>query len=413
MSQLYEYVKMAFSNIKHNKVRSFLTMLGIIIGISSVILIMGIGNGAKNVITDQMSDIGEGQIFIYSDDDTNTYFITNEDIEYIKKIDGVKAVSVQDNLQGNTQVVKGNYSVNITSTMCDYKYFLKNGIKKGRFFSEAEYESGEAVCIINEDDAISLYGSTNVVGMKIPVDISGRNMDFKIIGVQESEESSSLITFDYGEKSVSIIAPETILRKIYGIELDNYYGTYILADKNADTYFVAESITKLLNNRHNIDLEENENMYMVENFSDYMTIVNTVINIVTVIISLIAAISLIVGGIGVMNIMLVSVTERTREIGIRKSLGAKTKSIMMQFLAESVIITLIGGMIGVALGIGGATFIASIVSMLKPSLAFEPDIGLGAILGAAAFSSAVGIIFGVYPAKKAAKLSPIEALRRN
>lgn len=410
MTQIYEYVKMAFSNIRHNKVRSFLTMLGIIIGISSVILIMGIGNGAKNVITSEMADIGEGQIYVYSNDYTGTYVITNDDIEKIKKMEGVKGVTVQDGMQGQTQVLKGDFGVNIACVMPDYKYFMNTGIADGRFFTESEYESGTPVCIIGEKDAISLFGTTNVVGMKIPVDIYGTNVEFKIVGIEKAR-SDSFISFDYGEKSVSITVPETMLRKVYGIEIDNFQGMYILADKHADTYTLAQNITVLLDRVHKI--EDGEDMYMVENFSDYMKMVNTVINIVTLIISLIAAISLFVGGIGVMNIMLVSVTERTREIGIRKSLGAKTRSIMFQFLAESVIITLIGGMIGVILGVAGASGIASIVSMINPSLAFTPEVSAGAVMGAAAFSSAVGIFFGIYPARKAAKLSPIEALRRN
>lgn len=410
MVQIYEYVKMAFSNIKHNKVRSFLTMLGIIIGISSVILIVGIGNGAKNVITSQMSDIGEGQICVYSGDSTDTYYITNKDIEKIKKLDGIKAVNVQDGMQGKVQALKGDFDVNITCVMPDYKYFSNTGIKEGRFFNESEYNAGMPVCTIGEKDAISLFGTTNVVGMKIPVDVYGTNINFKIVGVEKAK-SDSFISFDYGEKSVSIVVPETMIRKVYGVEIDNFYAVYILAQKDADTYEVANSVTKMLNNNHKVKADED--IYMVENFSDYMSIVNTVINIVTLIISLIAAISLFVGGIGVMNIMLVSVTERTREIGIRKSLGAKTKSIMLQFLAESVIITLLGGIIGIILGIAGATGIASIVSAINPSLAFTPDVGVGAIFVAAAFSSIVGIFFGIYPAKKAAKLSPIEALRRN
>lgn len=410
MTQIYEYVKMAFSNIRHNKVRSFLTMLGIIIGISSVILIMGIGNGAKNVITSEMADIGEGQIYVYSNDYTGTYVITNDDIEKIKKMEGVKGVTVQDGMQGQTQVLKGDFGVNIACVMPDYKYFMNTGIADGRFFTESEYESGTPVCIIGEKDAISLFGTTNVVGMKIPVDIYGTNVEFKIVGIEKAR-SDSFISFDYGEKSVSIIVPETMLRKVYGIEIDNFQGMYILADKHADTYTLAKNAMALLDRVHKV--EDGEDIYMVENFSDYMKMVNTVINIVTLIISLIAAISLFVGGIGVMNIMLVSVTERTREIGIRKSLGAKTRSIMFQFLAESVIITLIGGMIGVILGVAGASGIASIVSMINPSLAFTPEVSAGAVMGAAAFSSAVGIFFGIYPARKAAKLSPIEALRRN
>lgn len=156
-----------------------------------------------------------------------------------------------------------------------------------------------------------------------------------------------------------------------------------------------------------------ENIYQYESFNDIMSNINTVLNAVTMVISLVAAISLIVGGIGVMNIMLVSVTERTREIGIRKALGAKTGSIMMQFLSESAIITMIGGLIGILFGIGGASLAAKIISMVSPEMAFTPSVDIITVLATTMFSSAIGLFFGIYPAKKAAKLSPIEALRRN
>lgn len=151
---------------------------------------------------------------------------------------------------------------------------------------------------------------------------------------------------------------------------------------------------------------------MIQSFSDSMATINTVINTITLFIALVAAISLLVGGVGVMNIMLVSVTERTREIGIRKALGARTGSIMLQFLSESAIITMLGGILGILFGIGGAFLISGVVKIAAPTYAFTPSISFGAIVLATLFSSVVGIFFGIYPARKAAKLSPIEALRR-
>ena len=154
-------------------------------------------------------------------------------------------------------------------------------------------------------------------------------------------------------------------------------------------------------------------MYFYQSFDDIMKTVNSVINLITTFVAFVASVSLLVGGIGVMNIMLVSVTERTREIGIRKALGAKTGSITVQFLAESAFITLIGGIIGILLGVGGAWVIAGVIGMLVPNMSFAPALSLGTILLASAFSSGVGLFFGIYPARKAAKLSPIEALRQN
>lgn len=409
MSQLMEYIKMAFSNIKANKGRSFLTMLGIIIGISSVIMVIAIGNGAKNVITEQMAGIGSGQIYLYSNDTTGSYYITNDDIEAIKNsVDGIKGISASNSAQGTMTTKKGDFTVNGTGVMSDYQYFGSKGMEKGRFFSQEEYLSGQQVAVIGADDAVRLFGSTDVIGMELDVTLGNQPLAFTIVGVQKPE-NKSFMSFVYENSPINITFPLTIFEKIYGSDMGNYYSVYLLAQDNADTHAITTQVTSLMERRHHC---QGQDIYRFENFSDYMSIVNTVINTVTIFISLVAAISLIVGGIGVMNIMLVSVTERTREIGIRKALGAKTRSIMLQFLSESAIITMIGGIIGIALGIGGAYLVSGIVGMVNPKLEFAPALSIPAILIATLFSCGIGIFFGIYPAKKAAKMSPIEALRR-
>ena len=409
MSQLLEYIKMAFANIKANKGRSFLTMLGIIIGISSVIMVIAIGNGAKNVITEQMAGIGSGQIYLYTNDSTGSYFITNDDLEAIKSdVDGIKGISATNSTDGSMTTKKGDFTVSGQGVMPDYQYFQTTGMEKGRFFSEQEYLSGQPVAVISETDAIRLFGSTDVIGMDLDVTLGGEPITFNIVGIQKPA-NNSFMSFVYENSPISITFPLTIFEKIYGEEMDDYYSVYLLADDNADTYSITSQVTSLMERRHQC---QGQDIYRFENFSDYMSIVNTVINTVTIFISLVAAISLIVGGIGVMNIMLVSVTERTREIGIRKALGAKTRSIMLQFLSESAIITMMGGIIGIALGIGGAYLVSGIVGIINPTLEFSPAISAPAILIATAFSCGIGIFFGIYPAKKAAKMSPIEALRR-
>lgn len=411
MSQFWEYIKMAVSNIKANKVRSFLTMLGIIIGISSVILIMSLGNGAKNIITEQMAGIAAGQIALYTYDSTGTYYITNDDIDAIvEEVDGIKAVNVYQNFEGSTATRKGEFTVSGSGQMASYQFFSNTGILKGRYFNESEYQTGQPVCVIGEGDAIRLFGSTDVIGMTLDVTPSwGNSMTFTVVGVEKAQEDS-MFSFTYENSPVSIYFPLTVLSQIYGWEMDDYYQIYLLAREDADTSAITTQVVNLLERRHQCF---GEDIYQYESFNDYMTIVNTVINAVTMLISLVAAISLIVGGIGVMNIMLVSVTERTREIGIRKALGAKTRSIMLQFLSESAIITMIGGFIGIILGVGGAKLVANVVAMLNPTLAFTPSIDVVTVLVTTLFSSAIGLFFGIYPAKKAAKLSPIEALRRN
>ena len=401
MSQIYEYLKMAVSNIKANKMRSFLTMLGIIIGISSVILIMSLGNGAKNVITEQMAGIAAGQIALYTYDSTGSYYITNDDMEAIKEeVDGIKAVNTYMYCDGTTTTQKGEFQVQGSGQMASYQYFSTSKILKGRYFNESEYLSGQQVCVIGENDAVRLFGSTDVIGMSLDVTFWDVELTLTIIGVEQAEQQS-MFTFTYENSPVYLYFPITVLEQVYGMVMDDYYQIYLLAEDGADTAAITSQVVSLLERRHQC---YGEDIYQYESFNDYMSIVNTVINVVTMLISLVAAISLIVGGIGVMNIMLVSVTERTREIGIRKALGAKTRSIMLQFLSESAIITLLGGGIGILLGVLGASGICSLMG-------FTASISVGTVLGASLFSSGVGIFFGIYPARKAAALSPIEALR--
>ena len=246
---------------------------------------------------------------------------------------------------------------------------------------------------------------------KIRTLVQWRGMDISmtIVGV-EAAEKESMFTFTYDNTPVTVYFPLTVFEQVYGVSAAPYYQIYLLAEQNADTAAITSQVVNLLENRHQC---AGEDIYQYESFNDYLATVNTVINVVTMLISLVAAISLIVGGIGVMNIMLVSVTERTREIGIRKALGAKTRSILLQFLSESAIITMIGGLIGIASGIAGAFLVARVVAVVNPMFTFTPSVSIGTILVTTLFSSAIGLFFGIYPARKAAKMSPIEALRRN
>lgn len=410
MSQFVEYLKMALSNLRSNKMRSFLTMLGVIIGISSVILIMALGNGARNVITEQMAGIAAGQIALYTYDDTGSYYITKDDIEAIEEnVEGIKGVNSYMYCDGSTSTKKGEFQVSASGQMASYQYFSTAEILSGRYFNENEYLSGQHVCVIGENDAVRLFGSANVVGMDLDVILWGTEVSFTIVGVEKAEEET-MFTFTYENSPVNIYFPMTVLEQVYGMELDTFYQIYLMAKQDADTAAITTQVVDLLENRHQC---QGEDIYQYESFNDYLGTVNTVINVVTMLISLVAAISLIVGGIGVMNIMLVSVTERTREIGIRKALGAKTRSILMQFLSESAIITMIGGLIGIISGVAGAFLVAKIVAAVNPMLAFTPSVSIVTVLATTMFSSAIGLFFGIYPARKAAKLSPIEALRRN
>lgn len=411
MGQLGEYVKMALKNIWANKVRTFLTMLGIIIGISSVILIISIGNGATGMISEQLGSIGKGQIAFYITDYQDKYYITEEDMDAIAKMDGIKAVTTQMILEGTTHTKKDDFTATVIAADASGFAFNENTFVKGAAYTDSEAAAGKPVCVISEDDAMKLFGSTNVVGMDVDLTLWNQvDMTVTIVGVTKSEDSNA-VTAMYGDPSVQITLPLMAITAKAGIDMANEISDFtVLKEDDADAETVCKEVIDYLEVKHHAKGQE---IYNYQSFDDIMATVNQVINLITVFVAFVASVSLLVGGIGVMNIMLVSVTERTREIGIRKALGAKTGSITVQFLAESAFITLIGGLIGILLGVAGAWIIAGIIGMIVPNMHFAPALSLGTVLLASAFSSVVGILFGVYPARKAAKLSPIEALRRN
>lgn len=412
MTQLGEYIKMALKNIWANKVRTLLTMLGIIIGISSVILVISIGGGATEMISTQLGELGKGQIYFYLMDYQDKYYITEEDLDNIRQIEGVKAASCQTLSMAKTKTRKDEFDVHLVEMDTDGFVFYDDTYMKGAPFTENEAEAGKQVCIISEDDAMKMFGSTNVVGMDIDVTLEGGlDLTFTIKGVTKSEEETAVASM-FAVPTVQLIVPNTAV--FTGLGLDGgeniYWDFNVLSEEGADAKAICKEVIDYLETAHHCKGKE---VYNYQGFDDMMSVVNNVINLITAFVAFVASISLLVGGIGVMNIMLVSVTERTREIGIRKALGARTGSITVQFLAESAFITLIGGLIGILFGVLGAWGIAGIIGAVVPKMQFAPQLKFSTILIASTFSSFVGIFFGIYPARKAAKMSPIEALRRN
>ena len=403
MGIFLDYWKMAFFNVRSNKVRAFLTMLGIIIGISSVVTIMSIGKGMSNFISGSLSSLAGSYYEIYTNEGKpmNRKILDNLVSKYDENISYTEVLSVNATAKGKKEEVK----IRISSGSPSLE--LKNSaeIVQGRYFDEFDYDLAKEVCIIDENTAIEIFGNTDAIGKTIVLDILGREVDVKVLGIRKSASAISALMF--GGNTHTLEMPSTILYNLFGIDPDAIYDAMVFVDKPESAPQMAAKgkmyVAAALNERGEEKVKTYELNSGVSQFSSIMTGI-------TVFVMLVAAISLFVGGVGVMNIMLVSVTERTREIGIRKSLGAGTKAILWQFLIESGLISLTGGVIGIISGYGFSLLI-SLIAKSAANISVLPDFNIALILLSAVFSMAIGIFFGFYPAKKAAKMTPIEALR--
>lgn len=404
MAQIWEYIKIALMNIKSNKGRSVLTMLGIIIGISSVIMVISIGNGLRGQVNSELEGLAGGQIAFYVDStrkDTTVSF-NQADFDAIQtQIAHIKGVTPSYGTWGTAEGPKGDYDISMTGGTVGLQYISSDPIIKGKYFTQNDYDGGNNVCIITESNAVALFGTTDVVGMTFDATFWGITQELRIIGVRQDNASSIISMGSGGITTIQAEVPLTFMANKLGYWIDEIEQFYVIAESSEYCTEVAAKTLSLLESRHNV---RGENQIMMQSFTDVSAQFDTILSFITVFISFVAAISLLVGGIGVMNIMLVSVTERTREIGIRKALGARTASVLLQFLAEAGIITLLGGLIGIVLGIVGGYGVGAIAGL-------TPQVSVGTIIFASLFSCGVGIFFGIYPARKAAKLSPIEALR--
>lgn len=404
MAQIWEYIKIALMNIKSNKGRSILTMLGIIIGISSVIMVISIGNGLRGQVNSELEGLAGGQIAFYVDSTRKDTTVTfgQADFDAIQtQIAHVKGVTPSYGTWGTAEGPKGDFDISMTGGTVGLQYITSDPVIKGKYFTQNDYDAGSNVCIITESNATALFGTSDVIGMTFDATFWGITQELRIIGVRQDNASSLISMGSGGITTIQAEVPLTFMANKLGYYIDEIDQFYVVAESSEYCTEVAAKVLSLLEGRHNV---RGENQIMMQSFNDVSAQFDTILGFITVFISFVAAISLLVGGIGVMNIMLVSVTERTREIGIRKALGARTASVLLQFLAEAGIITLLGGIIGIILGVLGGYGVGAIAGL-------TPKISAGTVIAASLFSCGVGIFFGIYPARKAAKLSPIEALR--
>jgi len=397
-------LKVAFRALRRNKLRTALTMLGIIIGVGAVVAMVGFGNGAKAQVQSTIAALGQNVIMIFSGSVNRNGVYTgsggagtltvDDALAIEKEVPGIVAVSPE--VRSGAQIMAGNnnWSTSVMGEGVGYLTIRQWDVADGTMFTEAHVRSAAKVCVLGKTTADKLFPDEDPVGKTIRI----RNVPMKVLGVLRSKGASM---FGSDQDDTILVPYTTGMRRFSGV------GTLRAINVQAATpeqiLQVQAAIGELLRQRHRIQPGRDDD-FILRNQQEIGETMNTITNVLTALLASIASVSLLVGGIGIMNIMLVSVTERTREIGIRMAVGARGRDILLQFLIEAVTLSSIGGVVGILCGAGGAKLITSFYEW--PTL-----VSADSIIIAFAFSAAVGVFFGFYPARKASQLDPIDALR--
>ncbi|WP_373821940.1 ABC transporter permease [Veillonella sp.] len=393
---------MAWASLVANKLRSLLTMLGIIIGVAAVIALVSIGNGVKQDIEASISNLGSNLLVVMPGaprtpgvrpSQGSMKSLKISDYEAIAKLEGVKAASPMTN--GSYVVIyqNKNWTTSVEGVNANFQDVNNWTMTSGRFFSDKNVQNRERVAVVGQTVVKNLFADEDPVGKEIRV----KNIPFRVIGVLKSKGNG---TMGNDQDDTVLIPYTTSMERVEGI--DYLRMVYVVAKDNEGIDRLQADIENLLRVRHSIK-DPNLDDFNIQNMKSILETVAQTTGTFTLFLGAVAAISLVVGGIGIMNIMLVSVTERTREIGVRKALGATYSVIVTQFLIEAVVISLMGGFIGIAFGIGASKLIGMASGM-------STVVSIPTIIMSFGFSMAIGLIFGIYPARKAAKLNPIDAL---
>ena len=409
-SMFYQSIKIALKALLLNKSRTFLTMLGIIIGITAVIVVFSAGHGAQELIINQVEGIGSNLVFVIPGNSGNTKFsppaaaqgvvitsLGDQDLKNLRNKElapDVKYVSPE--VRGQFTVAFGNQSEQDAVAGEDENYNIVRNLplSQGDWFTKNDVDGMSQVAVLGSKVKTDLFGAQNPIGQLIKI----HEVNFRVVGVTAPKGVGA---FGVDQDS-QVVVPVSVAQKLLlGI---NYYSNFQMEIPTAAQIPQAQlEITSILRQDHHIT-DPTKDDFTVRNSADALSLLGNITSILTIFLAAIAGISLLVGGIGIMNIMLVSVTERTREVGLRKAIGAKRKDILLQFLIEAVTLTVLGGLIGVILGYLGSLGIAAIGN-------WTPVVTWQSIAIAVGVSAGFGLVFGIYPANKASKLSPIEALR--